>query len=115
MSDQISNFVKLVVAVIQGDDAKVKALKIQKKAAAGLAAQIAVKKAKTLELEDTLEQAEESLATARINGGKEITDSSAYISTLLSTNRSVKEAKEALDHHNGVVEFLEQQAALVKA
>lgn len=118
MSDslkQASLFLSLVVAVIKGDDAQAKAIKIQKKAIAGLTAQIAIKNAATLTLEDNVEQAEEALALGRINNGEAITNIDDYIKTSLANNRRVEAQKLVLKDHKDIVAFLESELELVSA
>lgn len=107
MSKTKKTFVDLVIALIKGDDAEVKAIKIQKKAIATLKAQIAVKKAHTLNLEEKVEGAQEVLSMARINSGKVITDGEEYISNLLRANKGLKFAEEAMQNHLGIISFLE--------
>ena len=110
-----SKFLALAVAMITGDDAKVTSLKIQKKAVAGLRAQIAVKEAKTLSLEDDVETAQEELAKARVNNGQLITNGDTYIITLLTANSLLKEKEATLQSHNDVVAFLKEELAIVNS
>lgn len=114
MSD-LSNFVKLVVAKVKGDEAEVAGLKIQKRASAAIAAQVAAKQAHTLTLEDNLDSAKEKQASALINNGDLITDNSQYIKNLLTTEVEVKAAQQALDNHKEEISFLEGKLAEVRA
>ena len=113
MSKTIVNFVDLVIALITGDDARATALKIQKKAKAALVAQIAVKKSVTLSLEDTVENCEEALITARLNGGNLITDTESYIRHLLVADNKLLTANRELTAHLDTIKFLEKELKLV--
>tara|TARA_R110000823_G_scaffold291969_1_gene410792 strand:- start:1227 stop:1574 length:348 start_codon:yes stop_codon:yes gene_type:complete len=115
MKKEVSNFVALVVALIQGDDAQVKAIKIQKKAKAALTSQIAVKEAHTLTLEDAVDAAEETMAKVRVNGGDAIISMDTYISRLLEANRFLSSQKESLTAHEEVIAFLKSELEIVKA
>jgi len=112
---QISNFVKLVVATLKGDDAEVLGLKIQKRAIAAIRAQIAAKEAKTLELEDAVDFAKDALVSARMNGGVVIENNSTYIQLLMRANVSLQEAEEALADHKADIEFLTNELTIVVA
>ena len=107
----MNNFLKTIVALIEGDDAKVLALKIQKKAKAAFTAQVAVKQAFTLSLEENVENAQESLQNALVNKGYQITDTDDYLITILSKRRHVEEAQKELDGHLETVAFLQEQLA----
>jgi len=102
----VTNFVKLIIALITGDDAQATAIKIQKKAAAALTAQIAVKNAFTLSLEENVEQAEERLQLARINNGELITNTDVYIKNLLAYRRALLVEEKVLGEHLDVIAFL---------
>lgn len=117
MSDlsKISNFVKLVIATIKGDEAEATALKIQKKATAALRAQIAVKQSTTLTLEDTVESAVEALASARINNGNVISDNTNYIHNLLRAKTTLDAAEIALEDHLETIAFLQAELKQVEA
>ena len=111
----VSNFVKLVVATLKGDDAEVLGLKIQKRATAALRAQLAAKEAKTLELEDVVDSAKESLTSARMNGGKVIENNVNYIQSLMRSNVVLEEAEEALTAHKEDILFLTRELEVVSA
>lgn len=115
MANSVKNFVALVVAMIKGDDAKATAIKIQKKATMGLTAQIAVKDAVTLELEENVESAVEALNSARANNGELIKDTSEYIVTLLTRKKEVTKAKEALASHQAVIDSLKEELELINS
>lgn len=114
MAGTASNFVKIIVALIKGDDAEVTALKIQKKAVAALKAQIAVKEATTLELEDNVDLARTELDTARVNKGAEITNNKDYIKSLLETRADLLAKEEILADHLAIVSFLREELQKVQ-
>lgn len=110
-----TNFIKLVVAIITGDDAQATALKIQRKASAILTAQIAVKVARTLELEEVVENATEAVGLALINNGELITYGENYVSTLNKAQNTLNAAQDSLEAHLETITFLEEKLALVQA
>jgi hypothetical protein len=112
---KVTNFVKLAIAIITGDDATAVALKIQKKAAATLRAQIAVKSARTLELEEVLESAQTNSANAVVNNGALIASGEAFVSTLMSCKNSLNAAQDTLDAHTETIAFLESQLEIVES
>lgn len=107
----MSNFVSKIVSIIKGDDAEAIAKKIQKKAQAGIKAQIAVKEAHTLVVEEKVEAAQEDADMALVNYGNSITNNDSYIENLLRTNQAVESAKKALERHNSELEFLKAKLA----
>jgi hypothetical protein len=110
----ISLFLKLAIATIQGDDSEAKAIKIQKKAIAYLTAQIAAKVCHTLSLEEKVESATQELANARVNGGELITDNTAYIRSLLKRRLEKTQAEQELEEHLEEIAFLEEELAIAK-
>lgn len=112
--EKVSQFVKLVVAVIKGDDAEATAIKIQRKGSAALRAQIAIKQAEMLNCEDKLESAIEVQQKARINNGKLITDSNeAYIGRLIEADNNVVDAQDAIETLNSEIAFLTKELGLI--
>lgn len=112
--EKVSQFVKLVVAVIKGDDAEATAIKIQRKGSAAIKAQIAIKQAEMLNLEENLESAQEAQHQARINKGELITDSNeAYIRRLIDADDKVVEAQDAIEALGGEIEFLQKELELI--
>lgn len=112
---KVSSFVKLVLAMIQGDDAQIKAIKIQKKASAALTAQIAVKKAVTLNLEECVEAAQENIAISRVNSGKIIENTDDYLQALISRKKYLDLAEEALQDHLDTIAFLEEELETINS
>lgn len=115
MKSELTGFVKTVVAMIKGDDAEVTALKVQRRGKAALEAQVALKKAETIELEDNVDSCKEELALARGNSGELITSNEDYISTLFRRRDDLVRAETELENHISKLEFLKEQLALVKA
>lgn len=113
IKENASLFIQLVIAAVKGDDAAAVGIKIQKTAMAQIRAQVAAKNAHTLTLEDNLEVAKEALATARINNGVLISDSVAYIRTLLLANKGIEQAEEAIKNHEKEIAFLTEQLSLI--
>lgn len=108
-------FIDLVIAIIKGDDAEVLAIKIQKKAVATLRAQIAVKEAHTLHLEDLVDSCQEVLNKSRINSGKLITSGEDYILSLMVAEKDLKESISVLEAHKEDIKFLEGELASVSS
>jgi hypothetical protein len=96
----------LLVAIITGDDATAKSAKIQRKSDSILTAQVAVKNATTLELEEAVETAEENLNKAIVNGGSLIEYKDQYIRNIFEARDALEEATEALENHKKDIEFL---------
>lgn len=111
---KLSLFVKLVVAILKGDDAVATGIKIQNKAISVLTAQIAVKVCHTLTLEEEVENTERELAVARVNGGDLITDNTEFIKTLLTRRQQRDEALETLKAHKEDIAFLEEELEIAK-
>jgi hypothetical protein len=113
IKENASLFIQLVIAAVKGDDAAAVGIKIQKTAMAQIRAQVAAKNAHTLTLEDNLEVAKEALAQARINNGLLISDSVAYIKTLLIANRKISQAEDEIKNHEEEITFLTEQLSLI--
>ena len=97
-------FVQRVVVFLKSDDAESIGKKIQKKAAAALTAQIAVQNAKTLELEEAVENALEAKDKVLFNNGAIITSNDEYSKGILVAARAVEDAEEALEDHKSRIE-----------
>jgi len=96
----------LLVAIITGDDATAKSAKIQRKSDSILTAQVAVKNATTLELEEAVETAEENLTKAIVNNGNPIEYKDQYVHNIFEARNALEEATEALENHKKDIEFL---------
>ena len=110
-----NSFVKQFIALVKGDEAEVKALKIWRQAESAFKVQIAALGGDLIRKEDSVSQAEEKLAKALVNGGNEINDRDQYIANLISAKESLKQAEKQLSAHKETIAFLEEQYALLKA
>lgn len=111
--EQVSKFVQLVVAVLKGDDAEATALKIQRKGSSILKAQIAIKQAEMLNLEEVLEQAQDTQAQARINKGELISNNNSYVRGLIDADNAVTDAKNAITDLSDEIDFLSVELELI--
>ena len=111
--EKAENFIKEVVAIIKGDDAEAKGLKILRQADSAFKTQISSLTGDTVTLEDALDEAKEALRLARLNNGNLITDRNVYIKNILEKQNAIIEAQEALDEHVAKIEFLKQQHDLL--
>jgi len=112
---KVKSFIKQFVAKIQGDDAEVQAQKAFRSADAALTTHIAIAKADLLGYQEDVEKAVEALADARINNGETISDRDIYVENLCLAKNGVNEAKEALDAHEALISFLEEELANLNA
>lgn len=112
---KVTTFLKLAVAIISGDNAEATALKIQAKSKATLRAQIAVKTATTLDLEEVLQEKKDARNLARVNNGQLITDKTDYLQGILNAKRNEETAQANLDQHLADIKTLEEELALVEA
>ena len=110
-----NSFVKQFIALVKGDEAEIKALKIWRQAESAFKVQIAALGGDLIRKEDSVSQAEEKLAKALVNGGNEINDRDQYIANLISAKESLKQAEKQLTAHKETIAFLEEQYALLKA
>lgn len=110
-----NSFVKQFIALVKGDEAEVKALKIWRQAESAFKVQIAALGGDLIRKEDAVSQTEEQLSKALVNNGSEITDRDRYIANLISAKESLKQAEKQLTAHKETIAFLEEQYALLKA
>ena len=111
----VSNFVKLIVAHLKGDDAEAQAAKVWRQAESGLTMQIAALKGDLIRKEDAVTDAQEALDSARINGGKPISDRDAYVGNLIASKERLTMAEKKLEAHQKTIAFLEEEYANLKA
>lgn len=109
------NFLAQFVAFVQGDEAKVRAIKVKRAAEGGLKTQIAVFEADLQRKEDVVEQALEDLNLARLNNGELISDRDDYVRNLITAHNDVAEAEEDLEAHKATLEVLRNELALFTA
>lgn len=110
-----SKFVEGIVKILKGDDAETLGKKIQKSAKGYIKAQIAIKEANSVKLEDAVERAEESKIVARMNGGKQIVDENAYISSLFEAENALNKANKDLENNKKEVELLKKELSEIEA
>lgn len=108
---KMKSFVKQFVAIVEGDKATATAQKALRQADSGLTTHIAVLKGDLVGKEDNVTSAQEALDSAKVNGGKEITDRDQYVKNLLSAKNRLTEAEEALEAHKAKLTFLEETKA----
>lgn len=97
MANSVKTFIELAVAIIKGDDAEAKAIKIQQRAKRNLEAQLAGYNLSKNTAEDDLEMAKENYDNALVNNGELITDNDAYLDNLVAAHDKVETAQSALD------------------
>jgi hypothetical protein len=97
MSTKVKTFVDLVVARLTGDDAQVKAIRIEKKAKSAFKSQIAALEAKIVDAEMHVEEAIEAVNNA-IVPASDITDGKRYIEAIVSAQSKLDASQEQLDN-----------------
>ena len=113
--NKAKSFIKQFTAAITGDDAKALAAKTWRQVESGLTMQIAALKGDLIRKEDAVTDAQEALDTARINGGKSISDRDTYVSNLIAAKEALILAEKQLDAHKKTIAFLEEEYANLKA
>ena len=113
--NKLNSFAKQFIALVKGDEAEVRALKIWRQCESAFKVQIAALGGDLIRKEDLVSQAEEKLAKALVNGGNEINNRDQYIANLISAKESLKSAEKQLAAHKETIAFLEEQYALLKA
>lgn len=108
-----TNFIKQIVALIKGDDAEVKALKIQKQADSACKIELAILEGKTIDLEGKIETAKENLDLARVNYGELIEDRTQYVRNLFIAKNNLIKAENDLVQHLDNLAFLTEQHELI--
>lgn len=99
-------FVKEVVARIKGDGAEALGAKIARKAINSVEGQLAALKAKQVDLECTMEDAEDALKTAKFPT-EMITNSNNYINAIKVAHLNLEEAKTNLEDVKTSISFFE--------
>lgn len=114
----MNKFVKQIVAMITGDSATETAIKIQRQAESALKVQISNREAETVNLESSIEDAEQAEAKAFINEGKLMNSAeerAAYVRNLAAARNKVTEAKQELADHLDTLEFLKSKLQEVQS
>lgn len=109
----MKNYVKSVIAIITGDDAEAKALKIQRQAESGLKTQIASLEGDTISFEDAVTDAEEALEKATFSNGELFTDRNQYVRDLIQCQNNLTTAKQNLEAHTAKLDFLKERLQIV--
>ena len=112
--ENLSNFVRLAIAKISGHDAEATALKIERKAIAALASQIAVQEALVIDYEQAVEDAEEKLDEARINSGNLIEDRDWYVQSIVDAHEFLEDSKKQLADLKEIIKFLKSELSNIK-
>ena len=102
----VKSFVKGFIALVKGDDVTAAAEKAFRQASSGLKSQINSLEGDTVTFEDTVTDAKEAQANARINNGLAITDRDTYVSGLLNAKNRVTASETKLETHLAKIEFL---------
>lgn len=113
--NKVKSFIKQTVAIIKGDDAAALAEKNYRLANAAFEAETAKLKGDTVDLEQSLQDARETLTSKRLNEGVLIKDRSAYLYALLNAQNGVTIAEEKLTMHQAKVDFFKEQSILLNA
>lgn len=103
MSNVVKTFADLVVARLTGDDAKVKAIRIEKKAKSAFKSQLAALEASIVDAEMHVEEALESFNNAVVPDG-DITDGKSYMV-------GITRAQEQLDNKEETLKGLQESLA----
>lgn len=96
MTNSVKNFVDLAVAIIKGDDAEAKAIKIQSRASKIVKSQLSAYELEKSSAEDTVEEAKENYNLALVNNGEVITNNESYLQGLVDATAVLEAAEEKL-------------------
>ena len=99
-------FVKEVIARLKGDNAEALGAKIARKAISSVEGQLAALKARQVDLEDQVEDAEEALKVAKFPI-EMITDNQGYVSNIRRKLDALEEAKTNLADVKESIKFFE--------
>jgi hypothetical protein len=106
MANVVKTFADLVVARLTGDDAKVKAIRIEKKAKSAFQSQIAALNAKIVDAEMHVEEALDKLNNTIVPDA-DITDGKAYVERIVDAQDNLDEKNEELDQLKRSLEYFE--------
>ena len=110
---KMKNYVNSVIAIITGDGAEAKALKIQRQAEAGLKTHIASLEGDTISFEDNVVEAKEALERATFSNGELFTDRNQYVRNLLECQNNLIAAQQNLESHLEKLDFLKKRLEIV--
>ena len=103
---KVSNFIKEVTARLKGDEAGVIAAKVERKAISAINGQLASLKAKLVDDETAVEDAEEALSNA-IYPTNVFIDNSHYVKTILARQEMLDSAVTSLESTKETIAYLE--------
>ncbi len=107
---KVSNFIKEVTARLKGDEAGVVAAKVERKAQSAINGQLAALRAKLVDDETAVEDAEEAFNTA-VFPTSVFTDNRHYVTQIQSANTRLEAAKEELEATKEAIAFFEKLVA----
>lgn len=103
---KVTNFIKEVTARLKGDEAGVVAAKVERKALSAINGQLAALKAKLVDDETAVEDAEEALNNA-IFPTSVFTDNAMYVRNIQSRQEHLDTAKATLDSTQETIAYFE--------
>jgi len=103
---KVTNFIKEVTARLKGDEAGVIAAKVERKALSAINGQLAALKAKLVDDETAVEDAEEALNNA-IFPTSVFTDNAMYVRNIQSRQEYLDTAKATLDSTKETIAYFE--------
>ena len=103
---KVTNFIKEVTARLKGDEAGVVAAKVERKALSAINGQLAALKAKLVDDETAVEDAEEALNNA-IFPTYVFTDNAMYVRNIQSRQEYLDTAKATLDSTKETIAYFE--------
>lgn len=101
------NYVKEVLALLKGDDVKAIAAKNARKSISAIEGQLAALKAKEVDIENTIEDAQENLHLAKFQTVL-ITDNQAYIKNIQKAQETFDQAEQELADVKNSIEYFTQ-------
>lgn len=107
---KVKNFVKQVIAQLTGDENQAIALKNARKADAAVSAQLASLNSRQVDLENTLEEAQEAYNQAKYPKIA-ITDNKRYIDGVEAAHRKLETVQGDLDDVQTSIKFYKELAA----
>lgn len=103
---KVTNFIKEVTARLKGDEAGVIAAKVERKALSAINGQLAALKAKLVDDETAVEDAEEALNNA-IFPTSVFTDNGMYVRNIQARQEHLDSAKATLDSTKETIAYFE--------
>lgn len=113
----MSKFNKMLIAYLKGDDATIKAVKIERQAESALKSHIAQLEGDLAAKEDAIKDAQEELENACINNGELIASENRhrYIQGIIDAKNRVIEREDELAEINAKLEVLREAQGLLTA